>query len=85
MFLKWQIPNDPELRTKLIPNYEFGCKRISPSNMYYRALAKPKCEVVTEKIASVTQHSIITEDHREYPIDVSKYLSAVYEFLLFNK
>jgi cation diffusion facilitator CzcD-associated flavoprotein CzcO len=32
---------DPELRRKLTPNYDFGCKRPTFSNDYYRTFTKP--------------------------------------------
>lgn len=70
MFIRWQIPDNPDLRRKLLPNYELGCKRISPSNAYYKALAKSGCEVVKEKISHVTSNSIVTEDGKEHQIDV---------------
>ena len=41
--------DDPELREKVTPDYTIGCKRILPSNRWYRALAKPNVELVTER------------------------------------
>jgi hypothetical protein len=31
---------DPELSKKLIPNYDMGCKRITPSDTYLAAFNK---------------------------------------------
>lgn len=60
---------DPELRAKLTPSYELGCKRVLLSNEYYRALTKENVDVVTEPIASVRANSIVTRDGVERPVD----------------
>ena len=70
--LEAQVP-DPELRAKLTPHYEFGCKRVLISNDFYPALARPNVELVTERIKEVRAHSIVTGDGIERPIDVLIY------------
>jgi cation diffusion facilitator CzcD-associated flavoprotein CzcO len=60
---------DPELRSKLTPDYILGCKRITMSNTYYPALAQPNSEVVTEPIAEVTETGIRTADGVEHELD----------------
>lgn len=64
---------DPQLRAKLTPTYTIGCKRILMSNDYYPALARPNVDVVTDPIAEVTQHGIVTRNGTEYPADVIIY------------
>ncbi|GAA2356457.1 NAD(P)/FAD-dependent oxidoreductase [Dactylosporangium salmoneum] len=61
---------DPALRAKLTPDYAMGCKRVLKSNEYYPALAKDNVEVVTEGIAEVRPHGIVTGDGVEHPADV---------------
>jgi len=61
---------DPELRAKLTPTFEIGCKRILISNTYYPAIASDNVELVTDRIARVTPTGIVTEDGVERPIDV---------------
>jgi len=61
---------DPALRKKLTPRYTPGCKRLLPSNDYYAALAHDNVEVVTDGIAEVKEHSIVTVDGTERAIDV---------------
>ena len=61
---------DPELRERLTPNFEIGCKRILISNTYYPALDSDNVEVVTDRIAKVTGNAVVTEDGVERPIDV---------------
>ena len=70
---KWNIRrnvSDPELRRKLTPHYRAGCKRILNSDTYYRAVANPKTEVITDGIARVTREGIVTADGTERPVDV---------------
>ena len=38
-----QVP-DPELRKKLTPTYEIGCKRRLSSSSYYPAVASPNVQ-----------------------------------------
>src|SRR5512146_2222287 len=63
-----QVP-DPALRAKLTPNFTMGCKRVLLSNDYLPALSRDNVEVVTEKIAEVRPHGIVTVDGGEYPAD----------------
>jgi cation diffusion facilitator CzcD-associated flavoprotein CzcO len=60
---------DPALRRKLTPPYTMGCKRILLSNDYYPALAQPNVEVVTNRIAEVRAHSIVSADGAERHVD----------------
>lgn len=61
---------DEGLRARLRPPYPLGCKRIIYSNDYYRALARPHVELVTERIERITPHGIVTTDGRERAVDV---------------
>jgi cyclohexanone monooxygenase len=61
---------DPELRDKVTPTFEIGCKRILISNTYYPALAADNVDLVTDGIAKVTGDAIVTSDGVERPIDV---------------
>jgi cation diffusion facilitator CzcD-associated flavoprotein CzcO len=66
--LEGQI-RDPELRAKLTPAYTIGCKRITMSDTYYRALTADNAEVVTDAIQEIRPHSIVTADGSEREID----------------
>jgi cyclohexanone monooxygenase len=61
---------DPELREKVTPTYEIGCKRILISNRYYPALAADNTELVADPIREVTPTGIRTADGEFRPIDV---------------
>jgi cation diffusion facilitator CzcD-associated flavoprotein CzcO len=61
---------DPGLREKLTPRYRMGCKRVLKSDDYYPALARDNVEVVTDPIAEVRPHAVVTRDGTEHPADV---------------
>ena len=58
---------DPELREALTPDFEIGCKRILISNDYYPALAATNVDLVTDRIAEVTPHSIVDRGRHRAP------------------
>jgi cation diffusion facilitator CzcD-associated flavoprotein CzcO len=64
-----EVVSDPELRAKLTPTDPMGCKRILMSNDWYRSLQLPQVEVVTEPIAGVREHSVVTAGGREHGVD----------------
>lgn len=64
-----QVP-DPELRAKLTPDYEFGCKRILKSDDYYPALMRDNVTLETAGIREITDDGILTTDGRSLPFDV---------------
>jgi cation diffusion facilitator CzcD-associated flavoprotein CzcO len=67
-YLSSQV-KDPELRAKLTPRYAPGCKRILISNDYLPALAQPNVDVVTNGVAEIREHSIVTRDGAEREVD----------------
>jgi cation diffusion facilitator CzcD-associated flavoprotein CzcO len=62
--------SDPELRRKVTPTDEMGCKRIMLTDDWYPTLTKPNVELVTDRIAEVTPAGIRTVDGAERPADV---------------
>jgi cation diffusion facilitator CzcD-associated flavoprotein CzcO len=61
--------SDPELRRKVTPSDEVGCKRIMLTDEWYPALAEPNVELVTERIGSVTADGIRDATRVERPVD----------------
>jgi cation diffusion facilitator CzcD-associated flavoprotein CzcO len=61
---------DREVRRRLIPSYEIGCKRPSVSNTYLRTFNRANVELVTDRIERLTPTAIRTSDGRERKIDV---------------
>ncbi|WP_205698769.1 NAD(P)/FAD-dependent oxidoreductase [Conexibacter sp. SYSU D00693] len=60
---------DPELRRRLQPDFEVGCKRILMSNTWYSTLAKPNVDVVTERIERITPTGLRTADGVDHHVD----------------
>jgi cation diffusion facilitator CzcD-associated flavoprotein CzcO len=61
---------DPDVRRRLTPHYEVGCKRPSVSNSYLRTFNRGSVELISERIERVTPRGIRTADGREREIDV---------------
>jgi cyclohexanone monooxygenase len=61
--------SDPELRRKVTPTFEIGCKRILISNDYYPALAQEHVDLVTDPIVKVTGNAVVTADGQEREVD----------------
>jgi len=65
--------SDPGLRARLKPSYELGCKRVLISNDFYPAIQRPNVEFITDRITEIREHSIVTQDGTERPVDVLIY------------
>lgn len=61
---------DPELRAKLTPDYDFGCKRPTFSNTYYPTLTRPDVRLETATIDHVDADGIVTADGNRADLDV---------------
>ena len=61
---------DPALRAKLTPDYTIGCKRVLISNAYYPTLQRPNVALVTDRIAEIRAHGVVTQDGTERPADI---------------
>jgi len=53
---------DPELRAKVTPDWQIGCKRILISNTWYPMLAREHVDLVTDGIAEIRENSIVSTD-----------------------
>jgi len=67
-YIRYQV-KDKEIARKLIPDYIMGCKRILVSNKYFPTFNRPNVELVTDKIETLTEDSMITADGKQRPID----------------
>jgi cation diffusion facilitator CzcD-associated flavoprotein CzcO len=61
--------DDPALVEKLTPDYTIGCKRVLLSNNYYQVFNRPNVELVTGALTEVREHSVVTKDGLERPVD----------------
>jgi len=65
-----KLGHDPELCEKLIPNWEVGCRRITPGPGYLEAFTKPNCHLTNSLITQITDNAVHTEDGKIYEVDV---------------
>ena len=49
---------DPELRSKLTPKFQFGCKRVMVSDDYWASFERDNVELVTDSVEAVTPEGI---------------------------
>lgn len=68
--LEAAFPNDEEMRKKLLPGYNPGCKRIIISDDYYPALALPHVDLITSSITGITSTGISTSDDKTQDYDI---------------
>lgn len=61
---------DPELRKRLTPEFQFGCKRVLVSDDYWAAFERDNVELVTDDIVRIVASGIETDDARQRPFDV---------------
>ena len=66
--LRAQVKN-LELREKLTPHFQFGCKRILISNDYWKSFERENVELVTEPIEEVRADGIETVDGTLHELD----------------
>jgi cation diffusion facilitator CzcD-associated flavoprotein CzcO len=60
---------DPQLRAKVTPNWQIGCKRILISNSWYPMLARDNVDLVTDGIVEVRENAIVTADGTVREVD----------------
>jgi cation diffusion facilitator CzcD-associated flavoprotein CzcO len=60
---------DKELRRRLTPDYDFGCKRPTFSNGYYRSFTKPHVHLQTDGIERIEADGIVNADGSKTVID----------------
>ncbi|GAA1480027.1 NAD(P)/FAD-dependent oxidoreductase [Gordonia sinesedis] len=66
--LRAQVP-DPALRRALTPDYDFGCKRPTFSNDYFRSFTRPNVTLATDRIDRIEPDAIVTADGTRTEID----------------
>ena len=63
------VVEDPEVRARLTPDFPHGCKRPLVSNQWYPTFNRPNVELVTEAIARIDGHDIVTTDGTHRAVD----------------
>jgi cyclohexanone monooxygenase len=65
-----QNVRDEDLRRRLTPNYEVGCKRLVVSNTFYAAIQRPNAALVTDPIDRIEANGVRTADGKLHEFDV---------------
>ncbi|MFQ5472146.1 MAG: flavin-containing monooxygenase, partial [Dehalococcoidia bacterium] len=61
--------SDPELRARLTPDFQFGCKRMLLSDDYWSTFERDNVELVTDPIEEINSGGIETADGRLHEVD----------------
>ena len=61
---------DPELRRKLTPDYQPGCKRLILSTSFYPAVQKQHVDVVTDGIGRIDPRGVVTKEGQLHELDI---------------
>ncbi len=60
---------DPALREKLMPKFQFGCKRILVSDEYWASFERENVDLVTDHIDAIVPEGIRTADGKVHELD----------------
>jgi cyclohexanone monooxygenase len=60
---------DRELRKKVTPDFDLGCKRVLMANNYYPAITEENVELITHGVTEVREKSIVAADGSEREVD----------------
>lgn len=63
--MKDRLGNDPELIDKLIPDWQVGCRRLTPGDGYLEALRASNVKCGFSPIVKITEKGIQTEEGEE--------------------
>lgn len=75
---------DPELRRRLTPSYEPGCKRLVVSDKFYGAIQKPNARLVDAAIRRIEPRGVRTQDDELHELDVIVYATGFDPFAFFR-
>ena len=67
--LRLSIKNK-ELREKLKPGYQVGCKRVIINSTFYKSIQKNNAHLITDDIECITETGIQTKDGKHHELDV---------------
>ncbi|KAF8902333.1 monooxygenase [Gymnopilus junonius] len=67
--MKTRLQNE-RLEKLVIPKWAVGCRRITPGVNYLETLGSEKVDVVFGGIQRITENGCISDDGKEYPVDV---------------
>lgn len=67
-YIRREIP-DSDLQAKMIPTFDFGCRRPTWSNRFYKAFRRPNVDLITDPIVRITEDAVITADGNSRKVD----------------
>ncbi len=62
--------NDPEIRKKLIPNYQIGCKRVLIADDFYPTFNRTNVSLETNPIDQITPTGVLTQNGTQHHCDL---------------
>ena len=65
-----KLNNDPELCAKLIPEFEVGCRRVTPGAGYLESFTQDNVKLTVSHIDYIDEGGIKTKDGHYYELDV---------------
>jgi hypothetical protein len=65
-----KLGHDPELCKMLIPNWEVGCRRITPGPEYLESFTLPNCRPTNSPITRISENAVHTADGKVHEVDV---------------
>ena len=76
--------HEPELRRRLTPSYQPGCKRLIVSDKFYPAIQRPNAHLVDTAIERIEAGGVRTADGRLHELDVIVYATGFDPFAFFR-
>ena len=76
--------HDPDLRRRLTPSYQAGCKRLIVSDKFYPAIQQPNAHLVDTAIARIEPAGVRTKDGVLHELDVIVYATGFDPFAFFR-
>lgn len=67
---------DPELRARLTPDYDVGCKRLVMSETWFEQVQRPNVSIVSEAIEQIEPQGVRTADGTLHECDVIVYATG---------
>lgn len=65
-----RLGGDKDLAAKLTPDWEVGCRRVTPGPGYLEAFTRPNVSLVTDHISHIDATGIVTKDGTHHDFDV---------------
>jgi 4-hydroxyacetophenone monooxygenase len=75
-YIERELADRPDLLPQVLPEYAPFAKRMLIDNDWFRTLKRDNVELVTQRIASVSEHGVRLEDGSERTLDVLVYATG---------